>query len=133
MKNRRSIPIVLSFALLVLAGIAVFLSSSSRENFNGSRVKNPDTYLLDIEKMNGTDLHTLELHQGDALRIQFETKKGSLYMEIKAPDGTSIYRGNGIETTDFAVNIPEDGVYTVAVEARHAKGTIHVKLAGGNQ
>ena len=59
MKNRRSIPIVLSFALLVLAGVAVFLSSSNRENFNGSRVKNPDAYLLDIEKMNGTDLHTL--------------------------------------------------------------------------
>lgn len=133
MKNRRSIPIVLSFALLVLAGIAVFLSSSNRENFNGSRVKNPDAYLLDIEKMNGTDLHTLELSEGDVLRIQFETKKGPLYMEIKAPDGTSIYRGNGIETTDFAVNIRESGVHTVVVEARRAKGTIHVQLTGGNQ
>lgn len=133
MKNRRSIPIVLSFALLVLAGIAVFLSSSNRENFNGSRVKNPDAYLLDIEKMNGTDLHTLELHQGDVLRIQFEAKKGSLYMEIKASDGTSIYRGNGKETTDFTVNIRESGVYTIVVEARRAKGTIHVQLAGGNQ
>lgn len=133
MKNRRSIPIVLSFALLVLAGIAVFLSSSNRENFNGSRVKNPDAYLLDIEKMNGTDLHTLELSEGDVLRIQFETKKGSLYMEIKAPDGTSIYRGNGKETTDFTVNIRESGVHTVVVEARRAKGTIHVQLTGGNQ
>lgn len=133
MKNRRSIPIVLSFALLVLAGVAVFLSSSNRENFNGSRVKKPDAYLLDIEKMNGTDLHTLELHQGDVLRIQFEAKKGSLYMEIKAPDGTSIYRGNGKETTDFTVNIRESGVYTIVVEARRAKGTIHVQLAGGNQ
>ena len=133
MKNRRSIPIVLSFALLVLAGIAVFLSSSNRENFNGSRGKNPDAYLLDIEKMNGTDLHTLELSEGDVLRIQFETKKGSLYMEIKAPDGTSIYRGNGKETTDFTVNIRESGVHTVVVEARRAKGTIHVQLTGGNQ
>ena len=59
MKNKKSIPIVLSFALLVLAGVAVFLSSYNRENCNGSRVKNPDAYLLDIEKMNGTDLHTL--------------------------------------------------------------------------
>ena len=131
MKNRRSIPIVLSFALLVLAGIAVFLSSSNRENFNGSRVKNPDTYLLDIEKMNGTDLHTLELHQGDALRIQFETKKGPLYMEIKAPDGTAIYSGNGKETNNFTVNIRESGVYTIVVEARQAKGKIHVQLEEG--
>ena len=84
--------------------------------------------MLDIEKMNGTDLHTMELHEGDVLQIEFETEKGSMYMEIKAPDGTSVYRGNGKETTDFTVNIRESGVYTVFVEARHSKGIIHVQL-----
>ncbi len=118
-------------AMLVLAGVAVFLCGSNRENFNGSRVKNPDAYLLDIERMNGTDLHTLELCEGDVLQIEFKTEKGDLYMEIKAPDGTSLYRGNGKETTEFTVNIRESGVYTIVVEARHAKGTIHVQLAGG--
>ena len=49
-------------------------------------------------------------------------------MVIKAPDGTTLYCGNGKETTDFTVNIPETGVYTVVVEARHAKGTIHIQL-----
>ena len=77
--------------------------------------------------MNGTDLHTLELQEGDTLQIQFETAKGSLYMEIKAPDGSTIYCGNGKETTEFAVNIRESGVYTVVVEARHAKGTICIQ------
>ena len=124
-KSRKAVLIVL--LLLVLAGIAVFLFCSNQEGFNGSRVKNPDAYLLDIEKMNGTDLHTLELHEGDVLQIQFETEKGSLYMEIKAPDGSSIYRGNGKETTEFTVNIRESGVYTIVVEARHAKGTIHLE------
>ena len=117
--------------LLVLAGFAVFLCGSNREGFTGSRVKNPDAYLLDIEKMNGTDLHTLELQKGDVLQIRFETEKGSLYMEIKAPDGTSLYRGNGKETTFFTVNIRESGVYTIVVEARHAKGTIHIQLEEG--
>lgn len=84
--------------------------------------------MLDIEKMNGTDLHTLKLQEGDVLQIRFETEKGSLYMEIKAPDGTSVYRGNGKEATDFTVNITASGVYTVALEARHAKGTVHVQL-----
>ena len=97
----------------------------------GSRVKNPDAYLLDIEKMNGTDLHTLELREGDVLQIEFETEKGELYMEIKASDGTSIYRGNGKETTDFTVNIRESGVYTIVVEARRAKGTIHIRCEEG--
>ena len=130
-KRNKAVLIVLS--LLLLAGIAAFLFCYNQEGFTGSRVKNPDAYLLDIEKMNGTDLHTLELSRGDVLQIQFETEKGNLYMEIKAPDGTAVYRGNGKETTDFTVNIRESGVYTVVVEARHAKGTIHVQLAGGKQ
>lgn len=128
-KKSKAVFIVLS--LLILAGLAIVLFCSNQEGFTGSRVKNPDAYLLDIEKMNGTDLHTLELHEGDVLQIEFETEKGELYMEIKAPDGTAAYRGNGKETTDFTVNIRESGVYTVVVEARHAKGIIHVQLAGG--
>ena len=126
MKRNKAVLIVLP--LLVLAGIAVFLSGCNQEGFTGSRVKNPDAYLLDIEKMNGTDLHTLELREGDVLQIQFETEKGDLYMEIKAPDGTAVYRGIGKETTAFTVNIRESGVYTVVVEPRRAKGTIRIQL-----
>ena len=119
--------VFIALTLLIFAGVAEFLFCSNQEGFTGSRVKNPDAYLLDIEKMNGTDLHTLELHEGDVLQIQFETEKGFLYMEIKAPDGTTIYRGNGKEITEFTVNIRESGVYTIVVEARHAKGVIHIQ------
>ena len=126
--TKKGMAILTGLSLLLLAGITAFLFLHKQVSFTGSRVKNPDAYLLDIEKMNGTDLHTLELHEGDILQIQFETEKGSLYMEIKAPDGTTIYRGNGKETTDFTVNIRESGVYTVTVEARRAKGTIHIQL-----
>ena len=125
-KSKKLITIVLF--LLFLAAAVLLSVSYNQESFNGSRVKNSDAYLMDIEKMNGTDLHTLELREGDVLQIHFETVKGSMYMEIKAPDGTAIYRGNGKETTDFTVNIRDSGVYTVVVEARHAKGTIHVQL-----
>lgn len=120
--------ILTGLSLLLLAGTAVFLFCCKQEGFIGSRVKNPDAYLLDIERMNGTDLHTLELQKGDVLQIQFETVKGEMYMEIKAPDGTAVYCGNGKETTDFTINIGEGGVYTVVVEARRAKGTIHIQL-----
>ena len=125
-KRNKAVLIVLS--LLILAGVAIVLFCSNQEGFTGSRVKNPDAYLLDIKKMNGTDLHTLELHKEDVLQIRFETVKGELYMEIKAPDGPAIYRGNGKETTDFNINILESGVYTIVVEARHAKGTIYIQL-----
>ncbi len=126
--TKRNKAVLIALLLLILAGVAIVLFCSNQEGFTGSRVKNPDAYLLDIEKMNGTDLHTLELREGDTLQIEFETRRGELYIEIKAPDGTAVYRGNGKETTDFAVNIRESGVYTIVVEARHAKGTIHVQL-----
>lgn len=131
--TKRSKSVFIVLPLLLLAGVAIFLFCYNQEGFTGSRVKNPDAYLLDIQRMNGTDLHTLELYEGNALQVQFETVKGSLYMEIKAPNGTAVYRGNGKETTDYTVNIRESGVYTIVVEARHAKGTIHIQLAGGNQ
>ena len=124
---KRNNAVLIVLPLLLLAGAAVFLFCANQEGFTGLRVKNPDAYSLDIERMNGTDLHTLELQAGDVLQIQFQTVKGFLCAEIKAPDGTAIYRGNGRETTDFTVNISESGVYTVVVEARHAKGTIHIQ------
>ena len=129
MKKRKFVFLIV-LLLLFLAGAAVFLFCSNQESFTGSRIKNPDAYLLDIDRMNGTDLHTLELHEGDSLQIRLKTEKGALYMKIKAPDGTAIYQGNGKETTDFTVNIPESGVYTVVVEARQAKGTIHIFKKG---
>ncbi|MBO5154249.1 MAG: PPC domain-containing protein [Eubacterium sp.] len=125
-KMKKTMKILIIFIVLFIVGMAVVLFCSNQEGFTGSRIKNPDSYMLDIERMNGTDLHTLDLQTGDALQIRFETVKGSLYMEIHAPDGTVIYRGNGKETTDFTVNIPESGAYSVVVEARYAKGTINI-------
>lgn len=125
MKSKTRILILL--IVMFILGMATAFFRSNQEGFTGSRIKNPDSYMLDIEWMNGTDLHTLELQNGDILQIQFETLKGSLYMEIKAPNGTIIYRGNGKETMDFTVNISESGVYAVVVEARHAKGLIQVQ------
>ena len=113
---------------LLTAVMAVVLSGCNQVEFSGSRVQNPDSYLLDIRLMNGNDVHSMILNEGDVLHIRFETDKGELQMEIKAPDGTSIYSGNGKVATDFNLNITQSGVYTIAVEARNAKGTIHVQL-----
>lgn len=128
--TRRRGAVLAGLCLLLIAGAAAFFLCRNQEGFTGSRLKNPDAYLLDIEKMNGTDLHTLELLKGDALHIRFQTEQGSLYLEIKAPDGTSVYRGNGQDVTDFTVNAPENGVYTILVEARRARGSIQIYVEG---
>ena len=116
--------------VLLVVGYALYLLLLMQPGFTGSRVKNPDAYLLDIQKMNGTDQHSLELRQGDRLQIRFETEKGDLTMAITGPDGTELYSGNGREATDFRLNIPESGVYTITVQAQRAKGIIQIQNTG---
>ena len=91
-------------------------------------LKTQDSYTLDSQQMNGADSHTLNLTAGDVLQITFETEKGSLHMELTAPDGTILYAGNGEEVTEFEINISQTGAYTVTVEARHAEGKINIHL-----
>ena len=126
MKKRRII--ICAVCIMCAAALCAAVIVSCTPTFQGSRVKNPDAYLLDIQKMNGTDVHTLQLSEGDVLQVRFETVKGSLRMEIKAPDGTAVYSGNGRETTGFSLSVPQGGAYTVTVEARQAAGTIHISL-----
>ena len=112
---------------LLSAVMAVVLSGCNQVEFTGSRLKNPVSYLLDIRLMNGNDVHSMNLNEGDVLQIRFETDKGELQMEIKAPDGTSVYSGNGKVATDFTLNLTQGGKYTIEVEARKAKGIIHIQ------
>ena len=126
MRNKSKI-IFIAVIIMIIIGVATGLFYYNMEGFTGNRIKNPDSYLLEIERMNGTDLHTLDLQAGDVLKVEFETVKGSLDLEIKAPDGTTIYRGDGKAATDFTVNISKSGVYTVNVLARHARGRISIQ------
>ena len=81
--------------ILVICVLVTLTGCASATTFDGSRVKNADSYQLDIKTMNCTDTHTLELEQGDTLKILFETMKGALEMKITSPDGTSLYQGDG--------------------------------------
>lgn len=126
--KQKSLTITL-FTLCIL-GLAVSLTACGRECFVGSRTAEAGSYQLDIDRMTGTDRFTMELSVGDTLAFQFETTKGSIYMEIKEPDESSLYAGNGKGVSEFTVNIPESGTYSIYVEAHHAKGTVHIQQKG---
>ena len=123
MKQQKFFVIVITVCALLLS-LAGCTSSSA---FDGSSAKNADSYHLDVKTMNGTDTHTLELKQGDTLKILFETVKGSLEMKITSPDGTSLYQGDGT-VTEFTVEAPVDGPYEIVVVGQKAKGSIHIDV-----
>ena len=121
MKQQKLFGIVMTVCalLLILAGCA--------PSFEGNRIKNADSYRLDIKTMNCTDTHTLELKHGDTLKIIFETVQGSLEMKIMAPDGTALYQGDGT-VTEFTVTAPLDGAYAIFVVGQKAKGNINIDV-----
>lgn len=53
-KNIHKLSILVVFVLVLFFGIAIIIFCSNQEGFTGNRIKNPDSYLLDIERMNGT-------------------------------------------------------------------------------
>ena len=79
MKQQKFFGIILVICVLVL-----LTGCASETTFDGSRVKNADSYQLDIKTMNCTDTHTLELKQGDTLKIQFKTVKGNIYIKVES-------------------------------------------------
>ena len=129
--KQKSLTITL-FTLCIL-GLAVSLTACGRDCFVGSRTAEAGSYQLDIDRMTGTDRFTMELRAGDTLAVQFETVKGSIYMEIKEPDESSIYAGNGKGVREFTVNILESGTYSIYVEAHHVKGTVYIQQMDGTK
>ena len=125
--------VLICLMALLAAGLAVFFlmrGSHGSDAFRGSFVKNSDSYLLDVERLTGTDTHTLELQKGVVLQIHFAVEKGSLRLTLTAPDGSELYAGNGTEAADFTVNIPADGVYAISAEGRQAAGAVQISVAG---
>ena len=119
--------LIIPILLLYLFGIVFFLTACGKNCFVGNRVAEEGFYRLDVDYMTGTDRLTMEIQANNTLSVQFETVKGSIYMEIKDQDENTLYAGNGKGVTEFSVNISESGTYSIYVEAHHAKGTVHIQ------
>lgn len=122
--------LTIPLALLCILASAVFGTAYNSRCFVGNCAVTPDAFRLDIDRMTGTSKFTMELTAGDTLNIQFTTAKGSMQLEVKAPGGDTLYAGNGKTISDFTVNIPESGTYSIYVEAHHANGTVYIQQKG---
>ena len=125
--------LTLSLILLCVLASAVFSTACGSRCFVGNCAVTSDAFRLDIDRMTGTNKFTMELTAGDTLEIQFTAAKGSMQMEIKEPDGDTLYAGNGKGVSDFTVNIFKSGVYSIVVEAYHAKGSVHIQQMDGTK
>ena len=120
----------ITLARFCILASAVFLTACDSRCFVDNCAVAPDAFRLDIDRLIGTNKFTMELTAGDTLEIQFIATRGSIQMEIKELDGNILYAGNGRGVSDFTVNISESGVYSIIVEAHHAKGRVHIQQKG---
>ena len=111
----------------MVLGTGLVLMACGSKSLTDSRTAGSDSYGLNVESMTGTDSYQMELQESEVLAVHFETVRGSMCMEIQAPDGSLLYQGNGKGVTEFTVNIPESGTYSIFVEAHRAKGIIQVQ------
>ena len=117
-----------SLLLLMVLGTGLVLMACGSKSLADSRTAGSDSYGLNVESMTGTDSCQMELQEGEVLAVHFETVRGSMCMEIQAPDGRNAYTGNGTAATDFTVSISQSGTYTIAVTAVRAKGKIYIQI-----
>ena len=127
MKKHYKIYLII-FVILIIAGLSFFVIRYNQKTFVGERIKNPDSYLLDIRKMNGSDNHSMDLKKSASLKISFETYKGSLNLKIVNQKNEIVYEGNGKVATNFIIDLPSDDSYTFFVKAKWAKGYINISV-----
>lgn len=60
---KHKIRIIFIVITLLVIGVIILLFQYNQEGFKGNRIKNLDSYMLDMERINGTDLHTLDLQK----------------------------------------------------------------------
>lgn len=113
MKRKTAIIILL---LCLFAGVAAFVIIDNRKGVTGNHTANRDAHSPDMEYVDGTYLYTPGQRADKMLQIQFEIKRGAVQMEMKAPDGATLYinyylyRGSFVSLfPPFSLNIPAGG------------------------
>ena len=124
MKRRRILAIAACAALLVAGAVAAQRLVSMQSRFDGTRVRNPDAYLLAFTCMNQDDAHSMRMEAGDQLRVEYEIQRGRVDVRVETEEGETLYRGDRVEGASFALPAVRAGEYRVSVHAENAAGRL---------
>lgn len=123
-RTRTVIRVCVLIAALGIGSVCLFGPWRSDRAFDGSRVGNPDGFLLDFSYMDRSDSHTLSLKPGDILKATYEVKDGRIDVTIRVSGHDPIYCGNDVQTGTFELPVQEEGEYVISVNASRASGRL---------
>ena len=124
MKRRRILAIAACAALLIVAALVAQRVVAMQSRFDGTRVRNPDAYLLTFSCMNQDDAHSMHMKIGDELRVAYEIQRGRVDVRVDVDGEETLYRGDRVGSGSFALPAEHDGTYTVSVHAENAAGRL---------
>lgn len=108
--------------------LVVNMMMVNQTNFTGNRVKNPDSYLLECEMMNGEDRHSIHMEKDDVLNVDCDVKQGGMQVTVGKADSQTIYKSDSIESGSFTLTASEEGNYVISVKAKRFQGTLKFEL-----
>lgn len=110
---------------VLCAAALVFLLAACGVSFDGSRIGNDSSLVMDYRVLNKTDSQDLTAASGDVIHMKLVVDGGSLSVKLQRAGAAPIYENSRISASE-EVDIPieEDGTYTATVTGRGARGSV---------
>lgn len=126
-KNKTIIRVLLLIVILVIGfRVTSWCMDKCDSTFEGSSIKNPNSYLLDFSCMDKSDSHSITLYSGDSLRVNYTITDGRIDVTVGMEGQEPIYRGNDVSTGAFALEIQDSGEYKIKISSDQAKGRLEL-------
>ncbi len=127
MKGRETMAKQLALMLILMLTIVLGACAAGAQPAGQGDDK---AYSLAFTQWNGERNHELSLEAGDTLQVEITHGGGDIRLSIHAMDGSAVYRGRGLTSCAFTVEVPASGRYVVTVLGKDANGQVSVKKEG---
>lgn len=115
-------------------GFVLLATGCTTQKFRGKAKSTSSHFEMEYSIFTGTKDVTMNLREGDALKIIIESKKGDVSASIFLPGQSPIYEIEPSRKGDIRVNITKSGNYIIRLKGRKAKGSVEIRAiySGGN-
>ncbi len=117
-RKKTALVLIIAAAVMLLAACAPQGSVLILERDAGS------TFDVTFSNWSKQETFTMELSQGDVVRIAIKCTKGSLALTVTGEGGSQPYAGNSLADMTFALTIAQTDTYTFTLTGANATGSL---------
>lgn len=107
---------------IILVVLCFAVTACVDGKFDGEIISEDDRFILDYNVFDGSEYATLDLANGDVLRVDIENTEGSVDVIVGVDGQPPIYEGSALTTFSFTLNITSARTYRITVRGSDARG-----------